>query len=95
MKVIVSPRAEKDIIINVDYIAKKSNPHNAYKLNIRFWAFIPSLGIMPEKYGFCRYSRFAKKQYRCATFEQSYIFVYAIHTDKVLLLRVIHGLKLN
>jgi plasmid stabilization system protein ParE len=91
----ITKKAKQEIAKNIRYIAQKGNPYNAEKLYDRMLAFIPSLRIMPEKYAFCRHSKFANKKYRCATFEQTYIFVYAIHIDKVLLLRVMHGLKLS
>ncbi len=95
MKVTTSARAKKDIAENIKYISDKGSPHNAEKLYDRMLAFIPTLGEMPEKYALCRHKRFGKKQYRCAIFEQSYVFVFAIHKNSVLLLRVIHGLRLS
>jgi plasmid stabilization system protein ParE len=95
MKVTISAGAKRDIAENIKYIFVKGNPHNAKKLYDRMLAFIPTLGELPEKYPLCRNKRFSMKQYRCAVFEQSYVFVYAIHENDVLLLRVIHGLRLS
>jgi plasmid stabilization system protein ParE len=95
MMVIVSDAAEEDIAENIDYIAERGSPGNAGKLHKRMLAFIPTLGEMPEKYPVCRHKRFGKKQYRCAVFEKSYVFVYAINKNNVLLLRVIHGLRFS
>jgi plasmid stabilization system protein ParE len=95
MKVTTSSAAKRDIAENIKYISDKGYPHNAEKLYDRMLAFIPTLGEMPEKYAICRNKRFGEKQYRCAVFEQSYLFVYAINKNSVLLLRVIHGLRLS
>lgn len=95
MKVTISAGAKRDIAANIKYIFDKGNPHNAKKLYDRMFAFITTLGELPEKYPLCRHKRFSIKQYRCAVFEQSYVFVYVILKNDILLLRVIHGLRLN
>lgn len=95
MIVLTSALAQQDIAENIKYISDKGSPHNAEKLYDRMLAFIPTLGEMPEKYALCRHKRFNIKQYRCAVFEQSYVFVYVIHKNNILLLRVIHGLRLS
>jgi plasmid stabilization system protein ParE len=91
--VIVSDRAISEMAKVAAFIAEQGYPERAKRYYDRLLAFGNTLGIMPEKYAYCRFAKF--KQYRCATFERKYVFVYKIHNQSVLLLTVLHGKQIK
>jgi plasmid stabilization system protein ParE len=91
MKVITRPKAEKSIASIGAYISEKGYPDTAEEYLDRMKRFAQSLAISPDKYPICRFAKFAKENFHCATFEQNYIFVYKIIHKQIVIYNVIHG----
>ncbi|MEN9459349.1 MAG: hypothetical protein RL135_1968 [Bacteroidota bacterium] len=75
----------------LDYIAKQGFPYTASKFILRMEAFVNSLVTNPEKYKKCQNIKFNNAGFRCAVFENTYVFVYKIEENVVKVIRVIHG----
>lgn len=75
----------------LDYISKQGFPYTASKFILRMEAFVNSFGTNPEKYKKCQNIKFNNAGFRCAVFENTYVFVYKIEKNIVKLIRVIHG----
>jgi plasmid stabilization system protein ParE len=75
----------------LDYISEQGFPYTASKIILRMEAFVNSLGTNPEKYEMCENEKFNNAGFRCAIFENTYVFVYKIESNIVKLIRVIHG----
>lgn len=91
MRVLISRKANNDMLQVLDYISKQGFPYTASKFILRMEAFVNSFGINPEKYKKCQNIKFNNAGFRCAVFENTYVFVYKIEKNIVKLIRVIHG----
>ena len=91
VKVIFRPKAEKSLFLIAFHIGMKGYPDNALNFYQRLIEFGDSLGNLPEKHNLCRHKIFAKYKYRCAVFESSYIFIYKISENNVIIMNVIHA----
>jgi plasmid stabilization system protein ParE len=92
--VILSNKAEKELVEITNYIAEKGYPNRALAYTQRLKEFCQPLGIMPDKFPFCRKKAYHRYQYRCVPFEQTYVIVYRIEKDNVVIKHIIHGKKL-
>ena len=77
------------------YIAEKGYPETAQKYRKRLYSFGRSLSDFPEKYPICRHQSYAKRKYRCATFDKTYIFVHKLVKNKLIIYNVIHSKRLG
>jgi plasmid stabilization system protein ParE len=93
-KVILRQKAQKDLLEIVQYISKEGFPERAAKYGMRLFDFCQTLGIMPDKFPFCRKKAYHRYQYRCVPFEQTYVVVYRIEKYSVVIKHIIHGKKL-
>lgn len=75
----------------LDYISEQGFPYTASKFILRMEAFVNSLGTYSEKYKKCENIKFYNAGFRCAVFENTYVFIYKIENNFVKLVRVIHG----
>jgi plasmid stabilization system protein ParE len=94
-EIILSPKAKKEFIQAIQYIEEKGYPMTGKKYELRMENFIRSLSFMPHKYAICRQQRFARWQFRCATFENTYIIVYKIEMAHLTVKRIIHGKQIK
>lgn len=91
MKVLISKKANNDMLHVLEYISEQGFPYTASKFLLRMEAFVNSLGTYSEKYKKCINVKFNNAGFRCAVFENSYVFVFKIEDNLVKLIRVIHG----
>jgi plasmid stabilization system protein ParE len=95
MKITVSPKAEKSLKAIGEHIREKGYPETSDKYLNRLKEFAYSLSAFPNKYPICRFQRFAKHNFHCATFERSYVFVYKVVKTKLVIYNIIHGKRLK
>lgn len=94
MKIEISRKAEKDLIDILNYISEKGYPETALNYVSRMEEFTLSLAEYYNKYPLCRYSDFLKANFRCAVFENTYVFIYKVENNKLKVIRIIHGKNL-
>lgn len=95
MRVILRKKAQNSISAITEYIDKQGYPDTAYKFSGRIEKFSETLAVFPDKYSICRHPQFAKHDYRCAVFENNYIFVYKMVGKQLVIYNVIHGKRLK
>lgn len=95
MKVIIRPKAEKSIASIGAYISEKGYPETAEQYVDRINQFAVNLTLFPDKYPFCRIAKFAKRNLHCAVFEQTYIFIYKVVREQLVIYNVIHSKRLK
>jgi plasmid stabilization system protein ParE len=95
MHIKFSSKAEQEFNDIGRYISQKGYPETATKYGKRLLDFCYSIAIMPHKYAICRHQRFARWQFRCATFEDTYIIVYTIEMAHLTVKRIIHGKQMK
>ena len=95
IKIIYKTIAAESISHIALYIEEKGYPETAEKFQTRLYQFGNSLGIFPDKYPICRHSYFSHRQYRCAVFEGTFIFIYKVSGDNLIIYNVIHGNRLQ
>lgn len=95
MIVYQSKYAEKSLHKIVGFIAEEGYPETAIKYILRIQKFINSLTQFPEKFALCKQSQFAKRNFHCAVFENTYIVVYKIKAGGLFIYNVIHGSRLK
>ena len=95
MKTILKPKAQNSINEIISYIALQGYPDNALRFTERIDEFIDTLGVFSEKYPVCRKLSYAKRKYRCATFEKTYIFIYKVVKKQLVIYNVIHCKRLK
>jgi plasmid stabilization system protein ParE len=91
VKIEISRKAEKDLIDILNYISEKGYPETALNYVSRMEEFTLSLAELYNKYPLCRYSSFLKANFRCAVFENTYVFIYKVENNKLKVIRIIHG----
>lgn len=94
MKIEISRKAENDLIDILNYISEKGYPETALNYVSRMEEFTFSLAFYHNKYPLCRYTEFLKANFRCAVFENSYVFIYKVENNKLKVIRIIHGKNL-
>lgn len=94
MTIKFSRHAQKEFDGVGSYISQQGYPETAIKYGKRMFDFCNSLSNMPDKYPLCRHIRFSRWQFRCATFEDTYIIIYKIETKYIVIKRIIHGKQL-
>ena len=94
MKVIFTPKAANGLAFITEFIALNSSFDTAWKYYQRLKQFGSSLNMFPEKYSICRYKIYAKKNMHCATFDNTYIFVYKVVVDELVIFDIIHCKRL-
>ena len=87
-------RAKNSLQKIYDFIAVDS-PEKADKFIDKVIDFGDSLKIFPEKYPVCRRKSYAKRKYRCVTFDNTYVFVYKVVKKQLVIYNVIHGKRLG
>jgi len=93
--VIVRPRAEKSLDRIGGYIIQKGYPETAIRFLGRMRIFANSLGDFPEKYPICRQKSYQKQKYRCAVFEDGYIFIHKLIGNEMILLNIVHSVRIR
>jgi hypothetical protein len=61
----------------------------AYKRSDRMRTFVASLS-MPVDYALCRFKKWREMGYRCAVFEQDWVFAYEIFDDGIIVRDMSH-----
>lgn len=95
LHVIFSERAEASIFQIKVYIFLEGYPERAEKVADKLYDFGYSLRLFPDKYPFCRFPKFIKRHFRCAVFDHTYIFVYKMVKQHLIIYNVIHGKRLK
>jgi len=90
LKVVFKPKADRQILNIMIYIATKGYPERSVKFSDKLYEFGYSLGILPEKYPVCRQKQLAKRKMRCAVFKKNYIFVYKPVKHQLIIYNIIH-----
>ena len=94
-EVIFLPIAEAAIENIGTHIAENGYPDTAEMYVNRLIRFANSLSSLSERYPICRHKYFAINNLRCAVFEKTYIFVYKILGNNLIIYNVIHGNRLQ
>ena len=92
--VIFRKRAEKSIFKTFLHISAQGYPDRAERFADRLYDFGYTLNDFPAKYPICRFQRFAKHHFHCATFSRSYVFVYKVVKHQLIIYNIIHGKRL-
>ena len=92
LKVVFKPKADRQILNIMIYIATKGYPERAVKFSDKLYEFGYSLGILPEKYPVCRQKQLAKRKMHCAVFKKNYILVYKVVKNTLYIYNVIHAM---
>ena len=77
------------------YISGKGYQSTAKKFADRLFDFGDSLAAFPKKYPLCRHRQYFKRMYRCAVFEKSYIFIYKIEKNRIVIYNITHVKRLG
>lgn len=94
LEVIFKKKAINNINHTTAYIIGKGYPMNAVKYADRLYDFGQSLAIFPDKPPVCRFPKFSKKGFHCAVFDGTYIFVYKVDKNKLIIFNIIHSKRL-
>ncbi|MBU0763649.1 MAG: hypothetical protein KJ607_02315, partial [Bacteroidetes bacterium] len=76
-------------------IAERGYPETAVRFLNRLRSYAHSLGDFPEKYPICRQKSYQKRKYRCAVFEENYIFIHKLIGNEMVLLNVVHAARIR
>lgn len=95
VKVVFRKRALEDIRDTAFFIEENGYPETAERFAEKLFEFGQAIATFPLKYPVCRFSIFAKRHLRCATFDHTYIFVYKTVKDKLIIYNVIHSKRLK
>lgn len=60
------------------YLAGKGYPETAQKYRRKLYDFGNSLANFPDKYALCRFKIYSARDYHCAVFDKSWVFVYKV-----------------
>lgn len=88
-------KALHDIDQIEQYISEKGYPETAKSYINRLMAHTQTLTNMPQRNTLCKNPEFARKNFHCSVFEETYIIVYSITKTLISVKRVIHGSRLN
>lgn len=78
-----------------DYISENGFPETSTQYANRMYTFGESLLLFPDKYPICRFQKLAKRNLRCAVFENTYIFAYKVVKGRLVIYNVIHSKALK
>lgn len=95
MNIVLRPRAVKSLDRIGEYISGKGYPENAAKFLERMRIFSHSLGQFPEKYPICCHKSYKKRKYRCAVFEENYIFIHKIIGSELVILNIVQAARIR
>ncbi len=95
IEVFLKPSAERQITAIAIYISEKGYPQTAEKFANKLYLFAESLAILPLKYPVCRHPALAARNYRCALFNKTYVFIYKLLKDKLVIYQVVHASRLK
>jgi plasmid stabilization system protein ParE len=91
--IIYNKQTSRRISDIVFYIEEQGFPQNAANYKIKLYKFAENLQFYPDKYPICRFTKYHKKGYHCAPFDD-YIFVYKIQNNDIILINVLHSKRL-
>jgi len=95
MKVLIKPRAQKNIEKIAFYIVNNGYPNNAYKFVVRLENFIFTLSSYPEKFPISRHHAFAKRKFRQAIFEKNYIVFFKEVNNELHIYNILHTRRIR
>ena len=93
-EVIIRPLAERQITAISIYIEQKGYPLTAEKFANKLYDFAESLAVSPLKYALCKNELLQKKKFHCAVFQKTYVFIYKLIRNRVIVYQVGHGSRL-
>lgn len=91
VEVVYTKRAAYTIAQAAWYIAGKGYPETAQKYRRKLYEFGNSLANFIDKYQVCRHKVYNIRNYRCAVFNSTWIFVYKVIKNKLVVVYVIHS----
>jgi len=92
MEVYLSERARQSLLNLVDYLSNYLKmPLTAERYADKMWNFGISIGNSPLAWPKCKGKEYSGKNYRCAVFDDKWIFAYAINGQKVIIREIING----
>lgn len=91
IKVVFRAKAESTIYEVSKFIAEKGYPETSKKFAEKFYQFGNYLANFPNKYRLCRFPKFSKRNLHCAVFDRTYIFIYKVGKNKLIIYNVIHS----
>jgi plasmid stabilization system protein ParE len=93
--VIFLPKAKRVIRAVAFRILEQGYPDRATKYSERMVQFGLSLAILPYKYPLCRFPILMDNGLRCAVFEKTYIFVFRMDAERLIIYNVVHVKRLG
>jgi len=94
VNVIYSSRAIESITNLSIYLASKGYPETATKFCKKLYDFGDSLGIIPNKYGICRFKDLSLYKLRCAVYKD-WVFIHKTENDQVIIMEIVHSSNLK
>ena len=95
MKVILRKNAQNSLSAIIEYIENQGSPETAYKFALKMEKFSKTLAFFPDKYVVCRFPQFAKRNFRCAIFDNTYVFIYKAVKNQLHVYNIIHSKRLS
>ncbi len=93
--VVFTEKAATNIASVAWYIAEKGYPDTAQNYLERLYAFGRSLANFPDKYPVSNHPVYKKHGMHCAVFEHTYIFIYRLVKNNLIIYSVIHCKRLK
>jgi plasmid stabilization system protein ParE len=91
IEVVYTERAAISIAEVAWYITGKGYPETAQKYRRKLYEFGNSLVNFTNKYPLCRHTVYKSRNYRCAVFDKSWVFVYKLVKKRLIIYYVIHS----
>ena len=95
MEVILKERAQASIRRIALYIFKKGYPDTAIKFAKQLEEFALTLANFPDKHPLCRQKSYAKRKFHCVPFESSYIFIYKVISNRLIVLNIVQAARIR
>ena len=93
--VVFTKRAATNIAYTAWYIVEKGYPDTAQNYLERLYAFGRSLANFPDKYPLSNNPVYRKHSMHCAVFEHTYVFIYKLVENRLIIYSVIHCKRLK
>ena len=92
MQVLFSKKAYKSILSLEKYLTEEIQmPLTAYRYSNKMEIFAKSLAKNPIGYKICSRPKWNLNNYRCATFDKKWIFVFEVLQDKIIIRELVLG----
>lgn len=95
MDVVFSKSALKDLSAVYQYIANEGYPETAYEYSMRLVNAIERIAKLNLQFKPCRKEVWRKRGYACLVFEKAYIISFRVIDAKLLVMRIVHGSRIQ